>query len=115
LETLTSILKLDPSEVHWSDLGACRGMDIKADGDKSNHPFFELYESDLQTRAAVDELCNNCPVQRECGEYGMENREEGVWGGVYLTPGGKVHRVNNSHKSRETWDHINKVFGRRLG
>ena len=58
----------DVSVEHWSELGACDGMD----GDV----FFENPPAYAQT------VCRRCPVQAECLEHALLTGEEwGVWGG----------------------------------
>lgn len=32
----------------------------------------------------IEEYCTSCPVQLECGEFGLSRKMFGIWGGVYL-------------------------------
>lgn len=59
--------------------------------------FFEDYENKIEISFAVDELCANCDVRRECGEYGAFLKADGVWGGFYLI-NGQVDEKRNAHK-----------------
>ena len=56
----------------WQEDAACRSTDIEL--------FFSVEDEDQ--RAAL-EHCRNCPVQQECLQYAIENREMyGIWGGM---------------------------------
>lgn len=56
----------------WQEDAACRTADVEL--------FFSVEEEDQ--RKAV-EYCQVCPVQQQCLEYAIENREMyGVWGGM---------------------------------
>ena len=63
----------------WIDRAACAGVDITL-----------FYEPDKEIEAhkaarvnAAKDICNACPVQRECLETAIGNDEAyGVWGGL---------------------------------
>lgn len=104
-------LGIDPERMEWQDWAACKGTPIEGEA----HPFFDGYEKgDASFCRAIDSLCNSCPVQRICGEYAQDQREEGMWGGVYWTATGRVDAKKNSHKTDEDWKNLAKVYGRRM-
>lgn len=47
--------------------------------------FFASYSERPQATARriekAKKICSECPVQRQCREYGRDNAEIGVWGG----------------------------------
>lgn len=98
-------------DAHWHELAACRDIVevIEDEGvRKVFDPMFDTYEnasSPYSIRVAVDEMCISCPVQSICYDYGTENDQSGVWGGVYLS-NGKHDRTRNEHKTRDTWKRI---------
>lgn len=64
---------LDNSE-GWMTLGICAQTDPGL--------FFPEGASGPPTRAAID-VCNSCPVQRQCLRYAVDHPElVGVWGGT---------------------------------
>jgi len=78
----------------WKDKGLCLDYDTNI--------FFEGYEDRELLRAAVDKLCSDCPVAKQCFAVGISQKEWGVWGGVYLE-GGTISKEFNNHKSKEDW------------
>jgi hypothetical protein len=104
-------LGLSEENLHWHDLAACRNIVevFEEDGQKKIFdPMFDTYESSsppYSIRMAVDEMCLSCPVQEICYEYGVENDQSGVWGGVYLSMG-KHDRTRNEHKTKDVWKRI---------
>lgn len=78
----------------FDDKALCLGMDTNL--------FFDKYEEDGDTTAAVDSLCIRCPAQRQCLAYAVSNQEWGVWGGVYFE-GGKISKEFNKNKTKEDW------------
>lgn len=109
---------ISPEELSWDQLAACANIPLEefvpqADDEsgKPGHPFFEGYESDDNIARAIDSMCNSCPVQRFCYEYGVKNKEEGVWGGVYMV-GGRMVASKNSHKSPADWEALKQKLGR---
>lgn len=95
-------LGLDSENIKWYQLAACSGADINL--------FYDTYESDKQTAVQIDEMCMHCPVVRQCYNEGVDNKEKGVWGGVYLDLG-RIDRDNNSHKDQEVWRRLKKIHG----
>ena len=67
--------------------------------------FFEKYENDLMLRPAIDKLCSECPVMKECFSVGITQKEWGVWGGIYLEQG-EISREFNNHKTKPIWANI---------
>lgn len=112
---LAQELGIDPEIMSWEDWAACKGMGFsnffdtpaKSDEDESVPPGYD----DEVIAKSVDELCFNCPVQQACGTYGMQNRLEGVWGGVYLNARGQPDKTRNAHKSSSRWKKLKELFG----
>lgn len=90
---------------HWSELASCNGADVNL--------FFDLYESDVYTAIAVDQLCAGCPVVGICFREGVATKSTGVWGGVYLKDG-EVDKAKNSHKSQEFFTAMESIHRRKL-
>lgn len=125
--TIFDDLGVDPDEIKWQDLAACRNIVqvffVNEDGDvvgpdeghrRVYDPLFDDYENDEPpyiTRQATDEMCLSCDVQKFCYDEGKENKESGVRGGVYLV-NGRVDRTRNEHKTPETWRRIREELGR---
>ena len=78
----------------WKDEASCQGYDTNL--------FFEKYEDDASLRPAVDKICSQCPVAKECFAVGVSQKEWGVWGGIYIE-NGKISREFNRHRSKEDW------------
>lgn len=96
-DVLRDLLGIDPEELEWQDFALCRGDDT------NDH--YDNYEADPTIARIIDEKCLSCPVLAQCLEYGTDNNEWGVWGGIYLTSG-KPDMNRNTHKTKETWDAI---------
>jgi len=62
--------------------------------------FFDKYEESNQIKIAVDKICSECPVRRQCLAVGVSRQEWGVWGGIYLEKG-KISKDMNSHKKQD--------------
>lgn len=111
---LAEQLSINTQDMSWWDWAACRGLfndDQSEDDDKDEgHPFFEKYESDASEAKAIDSLCSTCPVQKICGNYGHQNKLEGVWGGVYQNGRGGVDRKRNEHKTDAEWKKLKEIF-----
>jgi hypothetical protein len=84
----------------WQNDAKCFGMDTDF--------FYDKYEEDSDLAACIDELCQGCPVRRECFSHGINNKEWGVWGGVYLKEGSIDYREYNQHKKNwfDTWSSL---------
>lgn len=78
----------------WKTEGLCLNYDTNI--------FFEKYEEDVLLRPAIDKLCSECPVARECFSVGISQKEWGVWGGVYLEQG-EISKEFSNHKSKSDW------------
>jgi hypothetical protein len=92
--SLLSELGLDPDNLQWHQLALCDGMPLTW--------FYDSYESDSEIAKAVDDVCLNCPVIKECGLQGAGG-EYGVWGGIYWSGNGKPDKAKNSHKTEDDW------------
>ena len=75
----------------WKDNAACLDYDTNV--------FFDKYEEDELLRPAVDLLCSQCPVRKECFSVGISGKEWGVWGGVYLE-NGEISKEFSNHKTK---------------
>jgi hypothetical protein len=102
ISDLLKLLLKERDSFTWKDVGSCRGMPTEW--------FFEQYEKDAIHARQVDETCLNCPVARACLLYGGKNKEDGVWGGVYLVNGKKSDQYNE-HKTEEFWQKYNEKMG----
>jgi hypothetical protein len=78
----------------WVKRAACQNFDVEL--------FFDKYEEDLALRPAIDKLCSECPVARQCFAVGVSQKAYGVWGGVYLD-NGKISREFGRHRSKADW------------
>jgi hypothetical protein len=78
----------------WKDRASCKDYDTNL--------FFDKYEEDLDLRPAIDKLCSQCPVARQCFAVGVSQKEWGVWGGIYLEDG-SISREFNKHRSKVQW------------
>lgn len=94
-------LGIDPEDVDWADLAACRSARPQL--------FDSDYEHDPAIRPAVDALCASCPVRKECLTAGVENKRYYVWGGLYLK-NGRPDQDMNAHKSEEDWQDIRRLL-----
>ncbi len=64
------------NESSWQDLAACTGI--------GPEQFFALGKSERPVfmREQAKAVCRQCPVEGQCLEYSLENREVyGIWGG----------------------------------
>jgi len=78
----------------WKDDASCLEYDWNL--------FFDKYEEDTALRPAIDKLCSECPVARQCFAVGVSQKEWGVWGGVYLEHG-SISREFNRHRNKAQW------------
>lgn len=90
-------LGLDEETFSWRDLALCQGT--------PTNNFYDDYESSPTLPFVVDEMCLSCPVMKQCLEDGIEGKEYGVHGGIYLT-NGKPDDSKNSHKTPDVWKTI---------
>lgn len=106
MSDITQLLGIDEDELTWEDLALCRNMDLNS--------FFDAYESDPEVAKATDQHCLACPVMKQCGEFAQKNKLEGVWGGIYWTPGGRIDRTRNKHKTEKVWKQVEERYGRKV-
>lgn len=78
----------------WKDDASCIDYDVNL--------FFEKYEENEALRPAIDKLCAECPVVRQCFAVGISQKEWGVWGGVYIE-NGKISREYGRHRNKQQW------------
>lgn len=64
-------------DLSWFSEAMCRGKSelFYEPSKKETSP-----ERRKRERAAVA-ICNSCPVQKKCRQYGRDNEELGIWGG----------------------------------
>lgn len=110
-------LGIDAEDFQWYHLAACANLmeSIRKrvpKGQAHNHdPFYDAYESDQQVAMQTDEMCLSCPVIKWCYLEGVNGKEKGVWGGIYLDLG-RVDETYNQHKTPETWKKLKKIHGK---
>lgn len=105
---MSSILKslgIDEEDLKWYHLSACINMSINW--------FYDDYENDKVIAKTVDEVCLNCPVIKQCYKEGVEMKEFGVRGGIFMDLG-RIDKQNNSHKIKEDWDALKKIHGKNI-
>lgn len=63
--------------------GACRGIVGQRQGDVNRAaPYNPFFPERGQSTTVAKDICGECPVVFECGDYADRNRIEwGVWGG----------------------------------
>ncbi len=87
----------------WRDYALCRN------GVPVEH-FFDEYKENVAIAKAVDEMCLSCPVFQQCQSEAVQNREYGVWAGVFRK-NGQPYKKRNMHKTPETWQRIKDRLG----
>jgi hypothetical protein len=61
--------------MRFSDTPACLGIDVEL--------FFTEEKGGGYAHVDyVKKMCNNCPVQKECFDYAIENLVHGLWAGT---------------------------------
>jgi hypothetical protein len=85
----------------WKDQASCFEYDTNL--------FFDKYEEEIDLRLAIDKLCSECPVKKQCFAVGVSQKEWGVWGGVYLE-NGNISKEFNSHKTKKDWADVWQSF-----
>jgi hypothetical protein len=78
----------------WKNKASCLDFDTNL--------FFEKYEENESLRPAIEAICQECPVRRQCFAVGVSQKEYGVWGGIYLE-NGSISREFNRHRDKENW------------
>lgn len=91
-------LGIDPENFTWENLAICQGMPTDW--------FFDQYEADVTVAKQIDEACLSCPVMAMCANKGREDKEHGVFGGIYWNGSGKPDKNKNNHKTPEVWEQI---------
>jgi WhiB family redox-sensing transcriptional regulator len=77
----------------WQLRGACRGEDSAL----FFHPEGERGSSREARDAAAKQVCQTCPVAKECLQYALATREPyGVWGGLSESERAEVLAGNRS-------------------
>lgn len=104
MNSLIEVIGIDPDDLEWRDLALCRGMGDTRDG---INEFFETYEESSNFAIVMDEVCLSCPVTKQCLAFGIENKENGLWGATYLSSG-KPDASRNAHKTPAVWKKIEK-------
>ena len=95
--SIFDLLGLDEEILEWQDLAICKGIPTDS--------FYDDYEADETLAKVIDDTCLSCPVMKQCLQHGIENKEHGVWGGVYLYSG-TADQNRNRHKTQEIWEVI---------
>lgn len=78
----------------WKDKASCIDFDTNL--------FFDKYEEDETLRPAIESICEECPVRRQCFAVGVSQKETGVWGGIYLE-NGSISREFSRHRNKDGW------------
>jgi len=102
MSNILNELGIDRDDFQWFHLALCRGMDTNL--------FYDKYEADVNIAKNIDEACLGCPVIKTCYEFGTENNEHGIWGGVYLNSG-STDKARNAHKTKEVWKRLKAKHG----
>lgn len=87
----------EETDKDWYEFALCQNMSIRW--------FYEDYENDPVFAKVMDGICLTCPVRALCLREGVENGEDGLWGGVYLYKGA-TDEAKNAHKTPEVWNRI---------
>jgi hypothetical protein len=103
-------LDMESEDFRWESLALCHGIvgPRKPNGD-ADDPLYDSYEASADAARAVDEMCERCPVRRNCLITGVERKEQGVWGGFYLMAG-KPDKNRNAHKTLEQWQDLRDLI-----
>jgi hypothetical protein len=105
MSDLVKELGLEEDKVQWYHLAACKNTDINW--------FYDNYETDPELAKQIDQMCLHCPVVKQCYENGVQGKEKGVWGGVYMDLGRTDHDYNK-HKTPEDWKALKKLHGKNI-
>ena len=82
------------SKHQWKESASCYDYDTNL--------FFDKYEEDQLLRPAIDKLCSDCPVRKECFAVGVSQKEWGIWGGIYLE-NGQISKEFSDHRTKQQW------------
>jgi hypothetical protein len=104
---------LADDDLEWYHLALCQHMNDPVEG-KEPHTytdkFVEGYEDDPVLAQTMDGICLACPVRNMCLRAGIEGKEYGLWGAVFLN-NGKVDEQRNAHKTEDIWNEIRSGLG----
>jgi len=109
---LSTVLQgVDVKSLEWKTLGLCSSLNpdwfSSYDGNyDSEGKKVVTYENDKVLAKQVDEICLSCPVMVRCYSEGENNKEFGVWGGIFWDGLGKRDIKHNKHKTDEVWERI---------
>ena len=103
MSVFSEYIGIDEQDLQWYHLSACRNMPINW--------FYDDYENDKELAKQVDQICMHCPVIKQCYSEGVENKEKGVWGGIYMDLG-RLDKQCNEHKDPETLKKLKKLHGK---
>lgn len=81
----------------WISKGTCRGFDPQLWFPEYGEP------GALAQEESARQICNSCPMQVNCRDYGIENEAYGVWGGVDEVTR-ETHRISNQLPQLMSWD-----------
>lgn len=98
-------LGIDQEDLKWYHLSACKEMPVNW--------FYDDYESDKELAKQIDQVCLHCPVIKQCHAEGIEGKEKGVWGGIYMDLG-RTDKQYNIHKDPDTWKQLKKLHGKNI-
>lgn len=99
MSNILNNLGIDQDNFEWYHLALCDGLDTNL--------FFDKYETDVNIAKSVDDMCLSCPVTNMCFQAGIDKKEDGVWGGVYLSTG-EIDKTRNIHKTEDLWKRLKK-------
>ena len=88
-------LGVEPDTVRWYHLALCEGSELNM--------FFDTYETNVSVARQIDQMCLSCPVRKLCLSEGVDDKDHGVRGGIYLVAG-KPSIKYNKHKTPEVWE-----------
>ena len=103
MQNYSSFNGIDYEDIKWYHLASCTNMSINW--------FYDDYESDKELAKQIDQICLHCPVIKQCYVEGIENKEKGVRGGVYMDLG-RPDKQHNLHKDPEIWKQLKKIHGK---
>jgi hypothetical protein len=103
MPSLFEKIGIDEQDIKWYHFAACKNMPINW--------FYDDYETDPVLAKTVDQVCISCPVIKQCHQEGIENKERGVRGGVYMNLG-RPDKQHNAHKEPEIWKKLKKLHGK---
>jgi WhiB family redox-sensing transcriptional regulator len=74
---------MKPEQLYLKLAAAIRDADTNPPCQETDPEAWFLDKSDVATSRQAKELCESCPVIKECGEFAIANQEQfGIWGGM---------------------------------